>query len=126
MKLSTRLAPQNSLLLIMDHAFGEVPESMGGNLVAFTNSCVALGTLAQHDGETTVMLADALDEDARGEIVFDGVLETPSRELSVCDVTDAKLLTLDVAWLRTRVQVFANDLREPDEIVVVASSVVEG
>jgi len=112
--------PPNSILLIMDHSFGEVPESMGGNAVVFTSSCVALGTLSQHDGETAVTLTDSLEGNVQGEVVFDGVLETPGRVLSVCDVTDAKLLTLEVTGLRTRVQVFADDPCEPDEIVVVA------
>jgi len=50
------VATSNSLVLIMDRSIGEIPESFGGSLVASTSSCIAVGTLAEHDGTTRILL----------------------------------------------------------------------
>ncbi|MGH8051926.1 MAG: hypothetical protein ACREPB_14800 [Arenimonas sp.] len=118
MKLTKTLIPTNSLLLVMDHSAGEIPSSIGDYLTVSTESCVAVGTLAEMDGETTVTLTDSIEGVELDELVFDGVLLTPEKEISVCDVGDEKLLTIPVSSCKTRVQIFANDMNEPDNIVV--------
>lgn len=115
-----RTAPKNSLILVMDQTVGEVPESMAGALVAATNSCVAVGTLSEVEGETLISLSDERLEKRDRPPVFDGVLSTPSKRLSVCSVLDEPLMSLDVPGLETRVQVWANDDLEPNEIRIVA------
>lgn len=120
MKRSLTLAPPNSLILVMDHESGVPPESITAALVGATDSCLAIGTLAAPDGETTITLTDDLDGVESGELVFDGMLFTPNRELSICNVMNEKLLTLPVPKTATGVKVFANDPSEPDEIVVFA------
>ena len=116
------LAPRNSLILVMDQSVGEIPESMNKALVAATPSCIAVGTLSEHDGETLISLSD---EASPGKVdlslVFDGVLETPARKLSLCSVLDEALITLDVPAETTCVQVWANDDKEPNEIAVVVT-----
>jgi len=102
----------------MDHSSGELPEAMNGQLVAFTDSCVAVGTLSEVDGETTITLTDSLEGVQRGQLVFDGVLKVPQHELAVCSAADERLLTLKLQRSEARVQVFANDASEPDRIVV--------
>lgn len=120
MKRRIRLAPKNSLILVMDQSVGEVPESMSNALVAATPSCIAVGTLSEYDGETQVSLSDESSPDKLGlSLVFDGVLETPTRKLSVCSVLDETLVTLDVPTEASRVQIWANDDKEPNEIDVV-------
>lgn len=118
MKESVTLAPPNSLILVMDRSFGELPDAMNGQLVAFTDSCIAVGTLSEVDGETAITMTDSLEGIERGEMVFDGVLKTPQCEVSVCSVTNEKLLTMKLPASEAHVQIFANDASEPDEIIV--------
>jgi len=112
--------PRNSLILVMDRTIGVIPDAMGGGLVAATSSCVAVGTLSEYDGETSISLSDegkALGFDSTP--VFDGMLETPSKVLSICTVLNDVLLELGVPSEKTRVRIWANDVSEPDNIVVV-------
>ena len=116
-----RIAPKNSLILIMDLTIGKVPESMNGSIVAWTHSCVAVGTISEFEGETSICLTD----DAAARVpsqaaVFDGVLDTPSKRISVCSVLNEALMALDVPQPKTRVQIWINDGSEPDEIQIVA------
>lgn len=120
MKESMTFSPPNSLILVMDHESGVLPDQITAELVSATESCLAVGTLAASDGETTVILTDDLGGLGVGDLVFDGALSTPNRELSICNVNNEKLLTLSVPEQSTWVKVFANDPFEPDIIVVYA------
>ncbi len=115
---SITLSPPNSLIFVMDRSSGELPEAMNGELVAFTDSCVAVGTLPGVDGETTITLTDRLEAVKRGQLVFDGVLKVPRYELAVCGAADTELLTMKLKRSEAHVQIFANDVSEPDQIVV--------
>lgn len=120
MRLGATLAPRNSIILVMDRTVGVIPETMGGGLVASTPTCIAIGTLSEHDGETSISLSDeAPPAGEGGHARLDVVLKTPSRSLSVCSVLDEVLLEMNVPSDETRVQVWANDDAEPDNIVIV-------
>jgi hypothetical protein len=122
MTKEVRIAPKNSVILVMDQSVGEVPRAMNKALVAATTSCVAVGTLSEHDGETLISLSDETPPHRAGmSRVFDGVVTTPARKLSVCSILDETLVTLDVPGVKTRVQVWANDEREPDQLYIVAN-----
>lgn len=109
----------NSVVLVGDPA-GEPPESMDGSLVSATSSCVAIGTLSDADGETTIRLVDAADI-ARlpARLAFDGKLETPSNHLTVASVLDHTYLGRPVESNSVPLQIWVNDAEEPDEICVV-------
>ncbi|MBB3344740.1 hypothetical protein [Luteimonas sp. RC10] len=120
MKESVALSPQNSLILVMGHELGEIPDYFGSELVAATGSCLAIGTLAAPDGETAITFADSTEDIEGVELVYDGVLSTPNKEVAVCDVLGEKLIVMPSAASFTRIKIFANDLTEPDQIVIVA------
>lgn len=123
MQEAITLSPPNSLILVMDHSFGELPIAMGGQLVSSTDSCVAVGTLSELDGATTITLADNLKGISEPRaLVFDGIVQTPGLELSICNVRNEKLLTLHLSTPRVKVKIFASDESEPDNIVVYAQS----
>src|SRR5262245_8735810 len=113
------VAPSSSLILVMDHAGGVIPETMSRSLVAATPTCIAVGTLSEHDGETSISLSDEGMPSGLGVAPkFDGVLKTPSKILSVCSVLDHVLLETSVPSDETRVQVWAHDDPEPDRIAI--------
>lgn len=104
----------------MDRSVGVIPETLGGGLVAATRSCIAVGTREEHDGETSISISDEGAPSGVGSHpVFDGVIETPSKVLSVCSVLDDVFLELSVVAPKTRVQVWANDLAEPDVLAII-------
>ncbi|MEN5118212.1 hypothetical protein ABE488_12905 [Luteimonas sp. TWI662] len=121
MKQVITLPPPNSLILVMDYEIGVVPDQITSDLVTATDSCIAIGTLAAPDGETTITLTDDPNCTVVGELVFNGELCTPNKELAVCNVLNQRLLTLPLLHTTVRVKVFANDVSEPDRILVLAS-----
>jgi hypothetical protein len=117
----TQIAPQNSVLVIMDKAGGEIPESMNHKLVVATPSCIAVGTLSQADGETSVTLTDETMQPQRLsglEKVFSGVLATPTKEVHIFTVLLHSVLTLSVRNTQSNVEVWANSDTEPDKLCV--------
>lgn len=119
MDLEITFAPPNSLILLMDYEYGDVPADIDG-LIAATSSCVAIGTLSEYDGETHIVLTDS-DELAQGQLVFEGNVLTPNKEISICSIENVKLLTLISGSEKTYVRIYVNDDNEPDYIVVHAS-----
>lgn len=118
------LSPRNSIVFVYDfsHRPIEIPTYVSGELVAASQTCVSVGTLAEIDGETTITLADSTDGIRVGELYFEGVILTPGHEVSVCTSANEKLLTLPILATHARIRVFANDPSEPDEIVIVADA----
>jgi hypothetical protein len=121
--LTARLAPPNSLLLVLDARTGELPlpNTLGGAPIASTSSALAIGTLMELDGETEVHLTDTpeileqvdLAKRWEGRIATDGVL-------GVLTVHNEVLIELNVGK-SVRVQVWTNDPTEPDVIWVLAT-----
>jgi hypothetical protein len=123
--ITLKLAPPNSVLLVMDPKTGEVPTTMGNELAAATDSCVAIGTLCEVDGKTSVVFSDALEtSDLLGDMkqVFEGVIATPSRELHLCTTTIESVAKLPVPATSARVRIWANHRAEPDFIHIVVTS----
>ena len=93
---------------------------MNNGLVVATNTCVAVGTLSEFDGETRITLLDNIEEiTCNKHVVFDGFLDTPSKKISICSILDEPLVECDVPNPRTGIIVWANDEFEPDDIKVV-------
>jgi hypothetical protein len=109
----------NSLILVGDPD-GQPPVSMADKLVAATTSCVAVGTLSQPDGATRLRLFGATD-DLPERLAFEGLLQTPNRLVAVRNVLGETYLEKHVSAAVTSVQIWVNDLSEPDDICVLAT-----
>jgi hypothetical protein len=124
MKTEIKIAPKNSLLLVMDKDSGEVPESLEGNLVFATASCIAVGTLSEVDGETSVLLTDEAIQSPQiqgSRRVFSGILATPKKVIDVCTVLLEPVMTLPVQGEETNVEIWANHTTEPNKLCIVTS-----
>ena len=119
---SANIAAPNSVLFIMDRTGGEVPESMEGNLCAFTSTCIAVGTLSEQDGMTRVTLEIEPQRPPRGAPDFDCVISTPSKYLQVCTAHDEVVVEIRVREAQVRVRLWANDQHEPSDVHVLVSS----
>jgi hypothetical protein len=102
----------------MDDSVAEIPATMGSQLVSATDSCVAVGCRSEEDGPTEISLDSLGHAEPFGALVFDGEVMTPSKRLSVYSVTNEVLLSSEVPQSRTRLRIFANDISEPDRILI--------
>lgn len=128
MKLTAEIAPPNSLLLVMDE-IAEIPESMGNGLVVATASCIAVGTRSDADGTTEVVLSNepkCRESEGRLQLVFRGVLATPSRSVSLYTVLLQKFLTLPVPFERTAIEIWADHGTEPSHLCIAATTAGKG
>ncbi|MCT1618527.1 MULTISPECIES: hypothetical protein [Janibacter] len=71
----------NSLVLVLDPVTGTLPSSMGGHPIAASPSGVAVGTLSEFDGNTTVVPARPSDSAIDPNLVlrWQGQLQTSGR-----------------------------------------------
>ncbi len=113
-----KIAPPNSVVLIMDAEFGDVPQGLSSSVVLSTSSCVAVGCLSEADGLTEISLEKSGASDLRTKPSFDGFIETPRHKIAVCTVLRKAILEEFVSGQSTRVRVWVNDSHEPDKIVV--------
>ena len=114
------VSPPNSIIFLYDQSNPsiEVPVYISGEVVAANITCISVGTLSAADGETTITLTDDVQgiEDI-GMLTFDGLLQLPGSELSVCSSHNEKLLTMQLPAFEARIRIFVNDDREPDNII---------
>lgn len=114
---SVTITPPYSLILLLDPATGVVPQSMNGQLIAVSQSCVAVGCRPEDDGPTTVILGSKSLVDPGREPFFACEIETPSRVLELQTALGATLATADVGRSIARLSVWVNDSLEPDKII---------
>ena len=121
MRVETKISPPNSIVLIMDAVTGQPPETFGGALIATTATCIAVGTLSEQEGETTVLLSDeSTYEDPTCQILaYEGSLTVLGGEVSVMTALNNVILKLPVQARDVWVRVWVNDKSEPDRVVVI-------
>lgn len=114
------IRPPNSLVLVVTTENPEIPSSMGRELVASTATCVAVGTLSELDGETTIRLTNATPADAKHglQLVFHGTIDCPNGFVRVASAHHETYLERACAVDSLDVRIWANDSSEPDLIVV--------
>lgn len=118
MKKTIRFAPPNITIFVSDASGGIVPDFVDGKLVLSTDTMVSVGCLPDVDGETTITLGSSAEVEPIQELVFDGLLETPTGKLVVSTVEDDEVVGTDVPSPETRVRIWTNRLSFPDEIVI--------
>lgn len=118
MTTSAKVAPPNSLVLITDSGGGEIPASMAGSLIAATSSCIAVGCRSESDGETAFTLGFARDVNPSYAPFFEGKLATPNRKIVLRSVIGQTILEQQVSGWETTIQIWVNDTKEPDSVVV--------
>jgi hypothetical protein len=121
--VEARLHPLNSLLLVLDSSSRDLPESMGGQLVAASTSSVAVGTRSEADGPTTVRITDEEEGQVKQAthpllLAFEGKIDTPSARLVVESVLGERYMEFPWAPTEAELRIWVNDLTEPDEIVI--------
>jgi hypothetical protein len=116
---SIKVAPPNSMFLISDAQRGFVPDvSRSTPAIASTDTCLAVGCLAEMDGETKITIGPTDEVDQGDRPTFDGALATPTHTVVVWTIEWKKLLEARVSSRRTRVRIWTNHPNEPDDVVI--------
>ena len=124
MRETKRVALDGSMFSVSDPgARGPLPRRSGSSRIASDSNYLVVGTLMSQDGDTEVTLSDSVDEvAAQGAPAFDGTLETPSRRLVLQSADLEVFLEMKTEGPRSRVRVWSNDPREPDQIAIVVGN----
>jgi hypothetical protein len=112
------IAPSNSIILIVGAKKYEVPSSMKGAVIATTLSCVAIGSLSEIDGQTSITLEKSCESERDFAPSFTGFIETPSCLVEVKTVLGQTLLQMPVLHKMTKIAIWTNDKFEPDKIII--------
>jgi hypothetical protein len=98
-----------------------IPEIAAGNVVAFTDSCIAVGAQASVDGDVTLQLTgEAVPFDISGlHRVFLGKIRAPGRRLGLVTSENVTLLDCSVATETPDVEIWIDDHRWPSRIIAV-------
>ena len=119
--LRATIAPSNSIIFLSDPTCPiEVPEITRGASIWRSANCVAVGTLCEIDGATTIVLGSKVDG-SLGRKVFTGSIQTPGRIIAVTTSTADIVLSLSVPDEKTTLNIWTNDESEPDLILIEAS-----
>jgi hypothetical protein len=118
---SITLAPPNSLVFIEDAKGGMVPDpdsiTPEAGIIA-TDTCIAVCCLCSDDGPTKITMGPVQEVDPGEHPAFDGILATPTRTVAVTTVEADGVLVANVPALRTRIRIWTNRPKEPDNVVV--------
>jgi hypothetical protein len=122
MKCETTITPPNSIILVMDFTAGRVPDSFERGLIAATETCVAVGTLSEQDGSTTIVLTDEFSSDLISDevLVYENSIRVPGSALSVVTSWNEPVLSVPVLADQVYIRVWVNHPSEPNRIVIVA------
>src|SRR5687767_3004225 len=109
--------PPHPILFVMDFANkdAEIPAYDPASLVSSNDSCVSVRTIADVDGEVTVLLIQSLpEEDAQSAVeVFTGKVLTPSGSIALVTSENEKLIERAVAGKEAVVRVLVDDEANP-------------
>jgi hypothetical protein len=117
---TVQLRIPNSLLLVTTAADAELPESIGpGELVAATATCLAVGTMAEDDGEVSVTVADGpADGHDALSVVGEWVMDVPAGQIRIETVLGAQVLAWPAPGPRSLIRVWVSDEAEPDRVLI--------
>jgi hypothetical protein len=107
-----------ALALVTDRNGGDAPVSLGPDLIAATDSCIAIGCRPDCDAETRFTVGDVRDLGLGTTPDFECSIQTPSSRMIVQTVESVVFLEVDVVEDVTNVRIWTNDPLEPDHIVI--------
>ncbi|MET0724515.1 MAG: hypothetical protein ABWY64_27310 [Tardiphaga sp.] len=109
----------NSLIFIHGSSDWVTPIPVDGQPVWWTSSCVATACYPEQDGPTEIVLGNVSEVGPLGAPVFEGMVETPQRKVSVTTVADDRpVLSVGVSTLRTRVRIWHSHPRWPERVTI--------
>lgn len=118
MSKKTKLALQNGIIFIEDVQGGSPPDPVTDEAVQNTSTCISVACLHEADGEAELILGPADEVMPSYALAFDGIIETPSRELVISTVLNEHVLKTMVLELNTRIRVWRSHPQWPKQVTV--------
>lgn len=115
---SARIAPPNSLLFISGPDGGRAPYPVRDRFILSTPTCISFRCMPEVDGPTEIVLGPADSVDPDDVPAFDGILETPEREIVITTVEEQRVLAMDVRDTRTRIRIWLSHPQWPETVTV--------
>lgn len=112
------IAPPHSLILVVGSRKVEVPQSFNGALIASTDTCIAVGCKAEDDGPSRVSLRSIETVSSADDPAFVGWLSTSDRVVALETVFGERIVEIPTPQSTTRILIWVNDDKEPDEILI--------
>jgi len=118
MAASVKISPMNSIVFISDSNGGEPPLPMRGELIWSSESCVVVGCFPEQDGPTDITVGARQDVDPGYPVAFEGVLETPNRQIVVSTVMEETVLEWPSPAERARLSVWLSHPVWPEQVIL--------
>ena len=121
---SMSIRPRNSVIFICDPTFlsdpalGTIPVLTKGSAVAATESRISIACASEQDGPTRVTFGRTDEIAAEGAPDLDCQVETPAKTVNLATVGQDAVFSLKVGETLTRVRVWINHPRWPDEVAI--------
>ena len=117
LKLTAKTRIPHGVQFIYDPTMDiDIPDDTGAGPVLHTGNCLTVWTVLEDDGQVSLTLTRD-ESDARGTKVFEGVLDTDGRRLALNDSGLNAILECAVPDARTKLAVYTNHDRDPDQVV---------
>jgi hypothetical protein len=110
--------PSNSIVFVSDNLRSPAPDHLYGELISPGESCVSVGCYPEVDGPTDFVLGKSEEVAPNEDPAFDGLLDTPTKSLIIATVLDDIVLEDKVADLNTRVRIWVDHPRWPQNVIV--------
>ena len=119
MTTTAKIAPPHSFVMVADVLTENgIPDFPTESRLAATASCIIVG--CEHEGDSETVFTIGIDHqvDPGFRPVFESVIETPNRKVSVWTTDIEKFLEEKVPTKRTRVRIWGNRQKFPDDVVI--------
>lgn len=111
-------AMQNGIFVISDIDGGDPPLPETDEKIWHTSSCLVVTCLHEVDGEAELILGPAGEVAQDYQTAFDGMMETPKREIMLTTVLNEPLLKTSVPDPKTRIRVWRSHPQWAETVVV--------
>ncbi|MDC7787598.1 hypothetical protein PQJ75_24370 [Rhodoplanes sp. TEM] len=118
MTASIEIDVMNGLLFLHDPAVDNIPEVTRAGSCWSNSDCVAFSCQNECFGPTKLSVGPSAEINPARELVFDGILRTPSREIVVDTVLSEVVLKHRVQTNSTRVRIWTLGARESEIVII--------
>lgn len=116
---TTHVRVLNSILFIKDSRTKDLTKIDGHGSFWTTPSCIAVSCMPDCDGSTEVAFGNLSEFQSKaGKLLFDALLETPSRRITVETVLAEKILEKNVLNATTRVRIWTDGFRDTEKVLI--------
>lgn len=113
-----RAAPPYSIVAVEDSSGGLPPELTGDSRLVANDSCIAVGTQYEADGETEFRLGNRGEVDPGRPPNLQGRLKTPSRIVVIRTVLGDTISQMPVLRTETTISIWVNHPTAPDLVII--------